>query len=192
MSFGSVEKTVMTFCQQQYVHIMFQMLEACKEYGVTSGEMLLELNFKANEEGIVPAMQDPPELKIAPVKHYVEGSRPAEPDWFYKKENKKIYEKNVKGCIKGIKEQHSRRLPNQVLCLAGHSGGASCYKIQLQEPVNMNEMFSDAALQAFAAYINDDDSGPLSRIFGPDQLVVIRLHLGIHYDVGDPDRNLLI
>ncbi|CAJ1967180.1 unnamed protein product [Cylindrotheca closterium] len=190
--FQAMEKTVMTFCQNQYVHIMFHMVEACAEYGVTKNEMLLALNFKANAEGIVPAMQDPPEMKIAPVKDYIEGTRPAEPDWFFKNEDNKSYEKNIKNCIKAIKDQQSRRLPKHVLCLVNYAGGTSCFKVQLMEPVHRNEMYSDEAFQAFAAYINDDDVGPLSRIFGPAHLRTVKQQLGIHYGIGEPDEDLVM
>mmetsp|Transcript_5066 Transcript_5066/g.12084 ORF Transcript_5066/g.12084 Transcript_5066/m.12084 type:complete len:485 (+) Transcript_5066:75-1529(+) len=126
----NINQTISNFCQRQYVHIMVKMVEACEQSGLTKDDMLVELNFKANQNGIVPAMQDKPEIKIAPVKDYIEGSRPAEPDWFYKNQDRTLYEHNVKGYLATIKDQYRRMLPTHFLFLMRYEGGFSCYKVQ--------------------------------------------------------------
>ena len=60
------------------------------------------------------------------------------------------------------------------------------------EPVHRNEMYSDETFQAFAAYINDDNVGPLSRIFGRDPLRMIKRQLGVNYSIGLPDEHLMM
>ena len=62
----NIQQTFTIFCANQYVHIMVKMAEACEQTGITKDDMLVELNFKPNQNGIVPAMQDKPEFKWSP------------------------------------------------------------------------------------------------------------------------------
>ena len=126
-----IQNMLMTFSNQQYLHIMVKMVKACKQYGLDKKDMLVELNFTTDHRGKIPALQDPPEFNIAPVKDYIEGSRPAEPDWFFKSQDKAVYESNVKGYIHAIQSQFDRMLPSHFLCLVRHASGTSCYKVQL-------------------------------------------------------------
>ena len=125
------EQTVLNFAQKNYVDIMYKLVEACDETGLVKNDMLLMLDFTPNKFGKAPALQDPPEFTIAPVKGFTEGSRPYEPDWFYKHEDRQIYEHHIKGVLAAIKDQHSRMTSTHLLCLVRYSGGTSCYKMQL-------------------------------------------------------------
>ena len=127
-----IQNMLMTFSNQQYVHIMVKMVHACKQYKLDKQDMLVEVNFTTDQRGKIPALQDPPEFHIAPVKDYIEGSRPAEPDWFYKNQgDTAVYESNIQGYIQAIQSQLDRMLPSHFLCLVRHASGTSCYKVQL-------------------------------------------------------------
>jgi hypothetical protein len=110
---------------------MYKLVKACDEAGLTKNDMLVALDFMPGENGKAPALQDPPEFTIAPVKGFTEGSRPYEPNWFYKHQGSEIYEQNIKGVIAAIKDQHSRMTSSHLLCLVRHAGGTSCFKMQL-------------------------------------------------------------
>ena len=125
-----IQQTFMQFCQREYVHIMAKMAQACEQTGLSKNEMLVELNFKPDENGVVPTMQEIPDFKIAPVKDYIEGSRPAEPDWFCKHTNREAYEYNIKHYLARIEEKHSKLLPNQFLFLMQYEGGMACSNVQ--------------------------------------------------------------
>ena len=109
---------------------MVKMVEACEETGLFKKDMLVALNFRLNvnciEPRIVPAMQDKPEIKIAPVKDYIEGSRPAEPDWFGKNSQRNIYEGVMNWYLPTIEEGYSKMHPNQILCFVAFEGGYYC------------------------------------------------------------------
>ncbi|CAJ1942148.1 unnamed protein product [Cylindrotheca closterium] len=184
----NIQQTFTAFCTNQYVHIMVKMVEACEKTGLTKDDMLVELNFKPNQNGIVPAMQDKPEFKIAPVKDYINGSRPAEPDWFFKNQDRTMYDHNIKGYLATIKDQYSKMRPNHLLCLTRYEGGFSCYKIGRQDSITNKETFSQEAVLAFQKYMNDDDDGPLSNILDPGYLRKVKRELRIHYNYGPTDE----
>ena len=130
MKVENIQQTLMAFVQRNYHHIMVKMVKVCDQTGLAKKDMLVELNFKANERGIVPAMQAKPEFNIAPIKDYIEGSRPAEPDWFYKNHDRRMYENNINGYLATIKENVNKARPSHLLCFMNYEGGFSCYKIQ--------------------------------------------------------------
>ena len=78
----------------------------------------------------------------------------------------KVYEELIK-CSALIKK----------MCALGqlrHPGSVSCYKLQLAEPQNGNQMFSDDAVAAARSAIVDDDCFPLSRIFNESMMRTLR------------------
>eukprot|EP00978_Attheya_sp_CCMP212_P016325 scaffold42639_cov37-Attheya_sp.AAC.8 len=128
---GASQQSLLNFANKHYVDIMVKMAEACDETGVKKGDMLVALDFMPDANGVVPVLESPPEFSIAPVRGYIEGSRPSEPDWFHKNRDKKEYEQTIGSVIGGIKDHHARMTPSHVLCLVRYSGGTSVYKIQL-------------------------------------------------------------
>jgi len=168
------------FIAKQYAHVMVKMVKACKEYGLTKNDMLVELDLCINQNGIVPAMQDKPEFKIAPVKDYVEGSRPAEPDWFGKGCGE-IYEHSVAFYLRNVKDQHSKLLPIEFLFLIKYPAGCSTYKLKTIQPETKQHMFSEEAVLAFKTYIDHGDDGPLLRILGFKFMMIAKYTIHTHY-----------
>ncbi|CAJ1942146.1 unnamed protein product [Cylindrotheca closterium] len=185
----NLEQMLHTFCAQHYFRIMVKMAKACEQTGQHKSDMLVELDYCCNENGIVPAMKDEPEFKIAPVKEYLEGSKPAEPDWFGKKGSQE-YNDNVKGYLHNLKDQYSKVLPSQFLFLVRYPEGTSTYKLQLIEPITKKQMFSQQAVRAFKTYMDHGDDGPLSRFLSPSYVVGVKRKLGIVYGYGMPDGEM--
>jgi len=188
---GASQQSLLNFANKHYVDIMVKMVEACDETGVKKGDMLVALNFMPDANGVVPALESPPQFTIAPVRGFIEGSRPSEPDWFHKNTDKNVYEQNIGNVIGSIKDQHGRMTPSHVLCLVRNSGGISVYKIQLMEPNDGTMMFTDEAVDAFRSAINDDDFNPLSRIFVDGDIKRMKRQLGMSYGIGMPDEEML-
>ena len=60
------------------------------------------------------------------------------------------------------------------------------------EPERKNQMYSHEAILAFQAYIeNPEEDGPLSNIFGPNFMRIIKGQLARHYSIGLSDEELM-
>lgn len=187
------EQAVLNFAQRNYVDIMYKLVKACDEAGLMKNDMLLAIDFVPDQNGKAPALQDPPEFTIAAVKGFTEGSRPYEPDWFYKHQDSQIYEHNIKGAIAAIKDQHRRLTSNRLLCLVHNSGGGTfCYTIQLMSTDDGTQLMSDQAVEAFRSAIREEDFEPLSRIFRDRKdLLSIKRILGVKNGISVPDDERL-
>ncbi|CAJ1941341.1 unnamed protein product [Cylindrotheca closterium] len=84
---------------------MLKMVEVCDKTGVSIDEMVVEIDFMANEDGVIPALQTPPILKIAPIRNCVEGSRVEKPHFCScsQKHNPHHWKEEVGSVRKGIK-----------------------------------------------------------------------------------------
>lgn len=184
---NTTETITLNFARNNYVDIMVELVSVCDSTSLNKGELLLELDFVPSKNGKTPALQDPPVFKIAASRGYFEGSRPNEPNWFYKKEDPKIYQENVKGVAFAIKDQFSRLPPSHLLCLIRYPGGVSCYKISLMG-TNGTHLFSDQTVDAFRSAIDDDCFSPLTRILDADQMKAARSQLGLKHGIGISDE----
>jgi hypothetical protein len=169
----SNQQTFRNFSQRNYVEIMERFVSVCDDTGLDKSELLLELDFKPNENGIAPALQEQPEFKVAKTREYFEGSRPNEPDWFFKTETEDQeifppYEDCVGPVVANVKDIYTRLTKNHILCLVRFPSTVSVMRLQMTEPDNENEMFSDEALNAIRSAINDGNFGPLDGIFRED------------------------
>ena len=185
---------------------MVKMVQASEQTGLPKGELVVELDFTAGENGTVPAMQDVPEFKIAPAKDYFEGSRPAEPDWFqdYDQELYEIY-------LANMKEKYGKLQTDRLLCLVRYETGIHIYSVRRyvncvgvclgivavasntcittcchcrKDPETMNQLFTQQAVLGFKAYMEDGDDGPLSEFLGPKYLEWMKQELGFYYGIG--------
>ena len=163
---------------QHYASIMAKVIEFCDSSGLTKSEVLLELDFVPDDRGIAPALRDPPAFIIKESRGYFEGSRPNEPDWFYKKEWGEACK--IPPATVALKDQYGRMTGNHLLCFVRHPGSVHSYRMQgvVQQRVQQAQMFGEEALSAFRCAIQHDDFGPLSKIFHEVQVRSIRKDLG--------------
>lgn len=156
---------------------MRKVVEVHNETGLKKMDLLLELDFAPDSSGTAPALRHPPEFSVKETRGYYEGSRPNEPDWFYKG-HKEVYKKNIKASTDALKDHHGRMTEDHLLCLVRHAGGfTSCYRVQLMTEASGPQMLGDEAFRAFRVAINDDDYGPMASLF-PAQVSGIRHRLG--------------
>jgi hypothetical protein len=163
------QNTIFSFCTNNYYDIMLQVDRITTDTtNVDKKDLLLEIDLKADpQKGSAPALREPPEFKVAPTRGYLEGTRPDEPDWFYK--GSKVYEKNVRQVLAGIRDHHERMTSNHILVLARYPDGQTgIYRIHLMSETTGVPLFSDEALDAFSRAMKDDDSR-LGTVFGPGQ-----------------------
>eukprot|EP00526_Cylindrotheca_closterium_P011848 CAMPEP_0113647236 /NCGR_PEP_ID=MMETSP0017_2-20120614/24995_1 /TAXON_ID=2856 /ORGANISM="Cylindrotheca closterium" /LENGTH=487 /DNA_ID=CAMNT_0000559263 /DNA_START=77 /DNA_END=1540 /DNA_ORIENTATION=+ /assembly_acc=CAM_ASM_000147 len=80
---AKAEDTLVNFFTEHGVRLVSEMSLACQMAGgLDFNEMVIELDFKLDKDGIVPAMKQSPIIKIEPIQNYTEGSRQARPQWF--------------------------------------------------------------------------------------------------------------
>lgn len=171
----ATQHTLMNFAKANYAEIMQEIVEVCDEENLTKGEVLLEVDFMPDESGLAPALQVPAEFTVARSRGYFEGSRPNEPDWFYKHVDSSVYKSNVKSIIAALKDTYQRLTPDHILVLTRYSGGVSVYRLQLSDFEGKGaEMFSDKAVDAVRSAVMEGDYGPLSRIFDRSKMIYFR------------------
>lgn len=176
------EQNVYEFVQNNYFTVLKEIVKVSSETGKSKGDLLLELDFyDASKNGRgAPALQTPPQFKIADSKGYFEGSRPNEPDWFYKSIDRKCYEGNVTGYVKGMKDTYNRLTDHHLFVLVRPpSEGMGVYRLQLQSPTTKNHMFSQQTIDAATKAIQDEDFGPLSSLFGEGTAEAQRLRIAL-------------
>lgn len=178
----------MNFAQKHYIDIMEKVVEVCDETGLTKSDILLELDFVPDGSGSAPALRSPPVFTIKESRGYFEGTRPNEPDWFYKNEDDEVYNNNIKFMNAGLKDHYGRMTENHLLCFVRHPGFTSCYRLQLMVEQKRAQMFGEEAMNAFRCAIHDDDFGPLSNIFPEPQVRSIRQTLGAMSSEAEIDR----
>jgi len=181
------ETTVLNFCKANYCAIMKEIVKVSDETGNSKSDLLLELDFATPASGLAPpSLKSPPEFKIADSKGYFEGSRPNEPDWFYKNEDRSCYEANISNLMSSLKDTYERLADYHLLgFIRSPSGDMGCYRLTL-ELADKNQMFSEEAVSASRRAIQDGDFEPLSRIFGEDTVQMTALRRGF---VGLPSES---
>jgi len=182
---------VYIFVENNYITILKEIVKVSSETGKGKGDLLLELDFfDSCENGrAAPALQTPPQFKIAESKGYFEGSRPNEPDWFYKSIDRKCYEHNIPMYVKSLADTYNRLTDVHLLVLVRPPGneGVGVYRMQLQSPTTKNHMFSQQTIDAATKAIRQKDFGPLSALFGEgsDDTRRLRRALGAPPDAAD-------
>mmetsp|Transcript_19320 Transcript_19320/g.47778 ORF Transcript_19320/g.47778 Transcript_19320/m.47778 type:complete len:135 (-) Transcript_19320:416-820(-) len=66
-----LSKLVTSFAREIYVAIMMKMATECDKAGLEIKDMFIEIDFSRNQDGVVPALLDPPLFAIKP--RYGEG-----------------------------------------------------------------------------------------------------------------------
>ncbi|KAL7546963.1 hypothetical protein ACHAWF_010279 [Thalassiosira exigua] len=187
------ENSVLNFCKSNYIAIMKEIVKVSEKTGKDKSDLALELDFAppANGSSLAPpALKSPPEFKIAESRGYFEGSRPNEPDWFYKDVDRGVYNANMWALLPVWKDTYERLEDRHLLGIVrSPSGDTGCYRISLQTP-DKNNMFSGMAVSAARSAIRYGDFGPLSRIFGEDseEMRTLRRGLGGLPSMSEMDR----
>ena len=145
----ATQHSLMNFAKANYAEIMQEIVEVCDEHHLTKGDVLLEVDDMPDDSGLAPALQVPAEFTVARSRGYFEGSRPNEPDWFYKHVDSSVYKSNVKNVIAALKDTYQRLTPDHLLVLMRYSGNVSVSRLQLSDFEGKGaEMFSDKTVDA--------------------------------------------
>ena len=92
---------VRSWRKKNFYPVMAELARVMRQRNVTVQEVFVELDFMVRE-GVVPALQDPPEFKIKVVREFTEGSRSSLPDWFLLEEGSDEYEKEIQGQVQNM------------------------------------------------------------------------------------------
>jgi hypothetical protein len=175
------QTSIVNFAQANYMDIVEDILECCLETGLKKEELVLQVDFLPGKDGTIPALRDPPDYLVKDARGYFEGSRPNEPDWFYKSTGDvALYKNHLDPLLAALKDHFERMTTNHVLCMCRCPDGNSVYRLQLQAPKTMNHMFSEKALDAYRIASEDQNFGPLSRIFDEPQVQFMKHRLKWH------------
>merc|ERR1712238_301405 len=117
------QEVAKNFVTLHYPEIIMKMVEVCNKTRLKKADLLLEFDFLPDDNDSAPALQTPPEFKIKEARGCFEGSRPNEPDWFYKNEDKDLYKTCIKNVMPGLKNNFERMSDNHMLCFVRHPGG---------------------------------------------------------------------
>lgn len=172
----------MNFARAYYISIMKKIIEFFNETGLDKSEVLVELDFLANDiNDIAPALRNPPDFDVKETRGYIDGARPNEPDWFYKNEDEKVYTTNINAVVTEIRDHFSRMTPNHILCFARLPGFTSCFRMQFMVQGGSDaKMFGEEAFNTFRSVMYNGDFDQLSQIFGGAQVANIKEHLILH------------
>ena len=174
----NTQNTVLNFAKMNYQDIMMKLIQVCDTNNWDLSDVLLEVDFKFDlSKGTSPALGNPPEFSIKEAKGYYEGSRPNEPDWFYKKEDMHVYAQNVQNCLDRLKDQHQRSTSNDLLCFARFEGSTPMYRVKLQTAKGVL-MFSPEAMTTYRSAMNEKEYEPLARLFGMEHVDSLKQKLG--------------
>lgn len=186
----NMKNIVNTFCMDHYIHIMVKMAKACEDSGLSTKDVLVQLDYIPDRNGIVPAMQEKPDFKISPLKDFVEGP----PTWLSNDD------------LDGIKAQHQSLKQDRFLFFIRFDGGITCsqlaryvnfgtfcvvciaipflltsYENYRCDPFTKKDTFTQVAVDAFQDYLNDHDDELLCEVFEPRYLLLIKKTLQTDY-----------
>ena len=157
---GNTNNVILNFIKEHYVAIMLGFIKAYEETGLNKKELLLEADFKPGPKGeMAPALNG--KFKIGVTRHYLEGDRPEELDWFYKYEDKRYYKTNIDSILPGLRNQYEIMTDKTMLLYCRFNLGYCVKRLCVEE------MFSNEALEAFKKASNNDEYGPMSMLFSP-------------------------
>lgn len=182
----AMQNCILAFAQKNYIKIVDKILDVMEATGLSKEELLLEVDFKPDSDGYVPALDTPARFQLRDTRGYFEGSRPNEPDWYYKGTD--IYENNISKSVTALKDQFRRITTNDLLCISRSAdGGVGTYRIKLQSERKRAHLFSTEAINAMRS-AQCGDYSRLSDIFDDGQIDIIRNS----YDGPDQDELDLI
>lgn len=119
-----LSKAIQNFLDRYYVNLMLSILRECERTGVDMNEMIIELNFSPDDDGVVPAVVNPPIFKVTPARRYIEGSQRETPDWIRKGYGPEFSEKAIQNIVALIKSSIDKQ-PRQTTIVAHY---ADCIK----------------------------------------------------------------
>lgn len=76
----SLQMVTRRFMNQNFEAVFKEIDKKCDSTGILASEVAVEINFQPTIEGIIPAFQDPPILKVVPIQNYICGE--AHDGWF--------------------------------------------------------------------------------------------------------------
>jgi hypothetical protein len=91
-----------------------------------------------------------------------------------------MYKKNIDNFLGTIKDHFERMTSNHILCAVRYPGGITVVRLMLQAGQGSgSQMFSGQAMDAYRRASEDQDFGPLSRIFDETQMQYFKDRLGM-------------
>ncbi len=171
--FAASENLVLSFVKSHYMLVVEEILKVMEEHQLSKNEVLLELDFKPDAEGNIPAYKTPPQFAVKNVLDIINGKRitssSKEPLSIFGSTDPDILSQTATG----VKAIHQKMTKNHLLCICRDSNGCSCYRMMLQSRKG-GQLFSTGAILAMKLAIHDGNFSKLSRHFDEEQIRAIR------------------
>jgi len=146
------------FLSNNFVEIMARMVEVCDNTGQGPEDMVLELDFGVNQDGVIPSVQDSTIFTIVQAESYVDGSRPDAPGWFSNHHRgPACREAKKKASVALVKESLKE---SKVAFLVNFTSGIERFK--------EDNGISEERVDAFRKAMYHEDYSAFTRIWGPE------------------------
>lgn len=76
----SLRMVTLRFLNQNFESLYEEIEETCVSSGLEASDLAVEIDFMPNEDGIIPALHDPPTFKVVHIQDYI--SEEEIPEWF--------------------------------------------------------------------------------------------------------------
>lgn len=120
----AIEELLKNFIQNQYVDIMAKMVDVSEKTGVAKKDLLVFLDFCVNEDGIVPAMQDPPVFEVHPTQRFLDPS-------FSVRGPKYERGERIQNRINTVRDQYRKMTSRNTLFFIAYEGRFLANRIEL-------------------------------------------------------------
>mmetsp|Transcript_511 Transcript_511/g.846 ORF Transcript_511/g.846 Transcript_511/m.846 type:complete len:553 (+) Transcript_511:181-1839(+) len=168
---ADASRIIGAFLQKHYVRMMARLVETCDgNAGAASvNDMVVEIDFTTNKDDIIPAMQNPPIFKIAPIQAYRTGREKPE---FLSCDIDRCpwdYEGNTRNAVGSIEREDSRTV-RELIFLVNYGGTFYCFKPSIYSSYagfdeTVDQDYSERAVDAFRSAIHDENIGPMIDVF---------------------------
>ena len=148
-----------------YYHIIQELIRVSAETGLDRKELVLVVDFKPDEAGLIPALGWAPDnFTIGSTKEYTEDDRPSEPDWFRRNVEGSDYEAWIVNWVNLVKETYHHLDPESDLLglIRMVDGRSMCSTVNLSMTEVSKSLFSDEALDAFGKFLLDGNVSTLT------------------------------
>ena len=139
---------VSTFLHHNYAIVLKRLIEVMNDTGLPKEELVVDVDFNADESGMIPALRTPPIFRINSLNSYCDDSE--------------IFSRMQK--VAGSSTD------SEILCVSQSSNSKHICKYQLIEKEQKGQMYSNSTILAAKKAIEEQDYGPLSCIFSDSKV----------------------
>jgi hypothetical protein len=178
---------LIAFTQDNYAEILEKLVDVIDETGLSKAELVVAMDFVADESGRVPSLSDPPEFEIRSVSEYIDVSRLNRPEWL---SEEYMGAQELNNILAALIDTAERMTKDHLLCIFRGPGGISVNRVSFHIKSTNGQLYSDSTVKAARKALEYDDYGPLSNILDTHQVDFLKRKwsAGVGFDESQLDR----